>query len=208
MTTSPLFLPTATLSSDSTFPISLLRQYCFCPRIPYFQEVMQLQLAEKPWLKQGVDHHQRQAMLSRRRNLSRFGIDGDANLQSDVYIRSQKLGCHGIADMMLETESSIYLIEFKISELKPVKGHILQVAAYAIAAEEQFQKPVAGVYILYGDRGKTFEVQLSTQLRRQVEKTVSSISSLLNGASMPDSPASVEQCGQCEYLNFCADRDD
>jgi len=147
-------------------------------------------------------------MLSRRRNLSRFGIAGDAKVLSDVYVRAQKLGCHGIADMMLETATALYLVEFKISELKPVKGHILQVAAYAIAAEEQFQKPVAGVYILYGDRGKTFEVHLSPALRQQVETTVSRISALLSGASMPDSAASAEQCGQCEYLNFCADRDD
>ena len=208
MTTSELSPPTATSLSESTIPISLLRQYCFCPRIPYFQEVMQLQLTEKPWMKQGVAHHQRQAMLSRRRNLSRFGILGDARVLSDVYVRSQKLGCHGIADMMLETETSLYLVEFKISELKPVKGHILQVAAYAMAAEEQFEKPVAGVYILYGDRGKTFEVKLSAALRRQVENMVIRVSLLLNGASMPDSPASAEQCGQCEYLNFCADRDD
>ena len=208
MTTSELSPPMVMSFSESTIPISLLRQYCFCPRIPYFLEVMQLQLSEKPWMKQGGDHHQRQAMLSRRRNLSRFGIAGDARIRNDVYVRSQRLGCHGIADMMLETESSIYVVEFKISQFKPVKGHILQVAAYAIAAEEQFQKPVAGVYILYGDKGKTFEVQLSTELRQQVVTTVAKTSSLLNGASMPDSAASSEQCGQCEYLNFCADRED
>lgn len=208
MTTSKLSPPTVTSLSESTFPISLLRQCCFCPRISYFQEVMQLQLTDKPWMKQGVDHHLRQTMLSRRRNLSRFGIAEDARVLSDVYVRSKKLGCHGIADMMLETTNSLYLVEFKISELKPVKGHILQVAAYAIAAEEQFHKPVSGVYILYGDRGKTFDVELSAALRRQVETTVTRVNSLLNGASMPDSPASAEQCGQCEYLNFCADRDD
>lgn len=207
MTTSELSPPMATPLSELTIPISLLRQYCFCPRIPYFLEVMQLQLSEKPWMRQGVDHHQRQAMLSRRRSLSRFGIAGDARIRNDVYVRSQKLGCHGIADMLLETDSYLYVVEFKISQLKPVKGHILQVAAYAIAAEEQFQKPVAGVYILYGDKGKTFEVQLSAELRQQVAITVSRISSLLNGSSMPDSAASAEQCGQCEYLNFCADRD-
>jgi len=148
--------------------------------------------------------YQRQAMLSRRRNLSRFGIAEDARVLSDVYVCSQKLGCHGIADMMPETATSLYLIEFKISEPKPVKGHIFQVAAYAIAAEQQFNKPIAGVFILYGDKGKTFEVQLSASLRRQVESTVTRVSSLLNGASMPDFPASAEQCGQCEYLNFCA----
>ena len=208
MTTSPLLPPMATRSSESSIPISLLRQYCFCPRIPYFQEVMQLRATEKPWMKQGLDHHQRQAMLSKRRNLSRFAIEDDATLLHDVYIRSLAMGCHGIADMVLETESSIYLIDFKISGNRPVKGHVLQVAAYAIAAEEQFQKSATNAFILYGNRGKTFEVRLTAQLRSQVTSTFSRISTLFKGAYMPDSSASSEQCGQCEYLNFCADRDD
>ena len=55
-------------------PVSMLRQYCFCPRIPYFYIARNITPVEKEWMSQGIEEHKRQEMLSKRRNLSRFGI--------------------------------------------------------------------------------------------------------------------------------------
>ena len=58
-------------------PISMLRQYCFCPRVVYYHLVRQITSSEKLWVTQGINEHTRQTMLNNRRNLSRYHIDAD-----------------------------------------------------------------------------------------------------------------------------------
>lgn len=52
----------------------MLRQHCFCPRIPFFQLMRGIQPVGPMWLQQGLNHHVREEMLAKRRKLSRFGI--------------------------------------------------------------------------------------------------------------------------------------
>jgi CRISPR-associated exonuclease Cas4 len=50
-----------------SLPISLIRQYCFCPRIPYFQELLKLNPKRPQWVKQGEKLHQQQQKVFKHR---------------------------------------------------------------------------------------------------------------------------------------------
>ena len=190
----------------NSIPASLIRQYIFCPRIPFYHEVLNIYPAERFWQRQGVEFHQRESMLMKRRNLQQFGINNPV-LQHNVHLHSQQYGMHGICDAVVISENEICVLEFKIARSdKPQKGHVMQLAAYALMAEEQLQLPCRHLFILYGDKGKTHHITFTAELKKELLGIIENIRSSLEKPLLPHSPATEAQCGQCEYLNFCADR--
>ena len=187
-----------------SLPASLLRQHTFCPRIPFYNEFKRINPGGKPWLTQGVLHHQRQQMLTRRRNLTRYGLSA-GKVTYQLRLSSSFLGVHGICDAVIESEGEFYPLEFKLSPARPLRGHYLQLAAYALMLEECQGTRVRYGFILYGDRGHTRRVDID-QWRGGVKSALKAIRANLSVPLLPPSPAIEAQCGQCEYLNFCADR--
>ena len=188
-----------------SIPISLLRQHCFCRRIPWFNEIKQINPQGRKWLAQGLSFHKKQVMLTKRRNLSRYGL-AEGDIFFNKSLKSSFMPCHGIADAIIETEHQVTVLDFKLGERKPTKGQIFQVAAYGMLAEEFFEKPCKNVFVLIGDRGQTFCYELHQSLRLKVKCKLDELIKILESPVIPDSSATEKQCGQCEYFNFCGDR--
>lgn len=191
---------------SSSLPASLLRQWAFCPRIPWFMEALGLSPPRPLWVRQGVEHHQRERMLQRRRRLSRYGLEG-ARLVHNPSLSAPGLGLHGIPDALLETGYSVHPLEFKLGEAPPGRGHELQIAAYGLLAESCFGKPCPSGFILYGARGKTREIRLTEEIRAHMFRVLAELRRSLDNALMPVTSAGTAQCTQCEFLNYCNDRE-
>ena len=189
-----------------SLPVSQIRQHCFCPRIPWFNELLNMKSASPLWVKQGEAHHTRQTMLNRRRKLSRYGLD-QGLLHEDVELHDGGLGLHGICDAVIETEQAVYPLEFKLYGDKPRRGQIYQLVAYGILCEKKFCKSATCGYILFGQRGQTQHVNFDEKIRIEVVNAIYSMRQNLEHSCIPDSSASFAQCGQCEYLNYCNDRE-
>lgn len=189
--------------------VSMLRQYCFCPRIPYFYLVRQLNINEQPWIKIGVDEHNRQAQLLQRRNLSRFGIGTDQKwvIKSNVELYSEIYSLHGICDAVVSTSKGSFILEFKNYEnVKLNLGAKIQLAAYSMLYEEKYKVDIKYGFILFGTKAKTIELQINNDLRKKVIQTRDNIISIIEKGTLPSSAATEKQCSQCEFFNFCADR--
>lgn len=188
-------------------PISFLRQYCFCSRIPYFQLMLDLQPAGPMWLKQGLDHHAREEMLLKRRKLNQFGVSSqNFRFLQDVKLFDAELALHGICDGVILTDDEVVPLEFKLSEGTPPLGARLQLTAYAMLLESKEKKPVLRGFILYGRKGRSLEVTFDERLRSAVMATADQIRRACGRSILPPSAATESQCAQCEYQNFCADR--
>ena len=99
----------------SSIPVNLIRQWCYCPRVVYYQELAELSfIFRPPWVSQGEAFHREETGLWHRRNLSRFKLE-EGKKHYNVSMDSKKLGIHGIADMIVEAEKTVYPIEFKLS---------------------------------------------------------------------------------------------
>lgn len=188
-----------------SIPISLLRQYCFCPRIPYFQELLKLNPPRPEWVKQGEILHQKQATIFKHRTLKRFSLES-AQQQFEVFVQSDYFHLHGIIDSTLTTDSHLYPIEIKLSGNKPTKGQIMQLTAYAMVAKQQFDLVCNKGFILFGQKGKTFPINIDYSMEKKVMKISQNILNDLEKSCLPDSSATATQCTQCEYLNHCNDR--
>ncbi|WED21078.1 CRISPR-associated protein Cas4 [Vibrio sp. JC009] len=188
-----------------TVPASLFRQYCFCPRIVFYQYVLGLKVPSPLWVKQGLEYHQRETMLSQSRTLSRYKAS-EGKLQFDVVLKSEKMGIHGLADAVLFCQDQSYVVEFKLDCIKPTRGQILQLTAYASMVEEFFGVTVSKGFISYGTKGKVHQINFAPENYRQLKVALEHIQQMQNTQLMPDTSASYAQCEQCEYLNFCNDR--
>lgn len=188
-----------------SLPISLLRQYCFCPRIPYFQELLRLNPTRPEWVKQGEILHQKQAAVFKHRTLKRFGLE-KADQQFEVFVKADNLALHGIIDSLLITDDCFYPIEIKLSGIKPTKGQIMQLTAYAMVAEKQYNLACDKGFILFDKNGKTHPIKIDDKMRKKVLDVRDKITTDLAKSYLPDSSATPAQCTQCEYLNYCNDR--
>ena len=191
---------------SSSLPISLLRQHCFCPRIPYFQELLGIMPSYPIWVKQGEDYHRQQPNLAKHRSLKRYDLEG-AEQVFNIPVSSEKMGLHGILDSLLITNTHIYPVEFKLSGHRPTRGQLIQCIAYGIVAEDQFQKTCTKGFMLFGKNSKINIVEINDETRAKVFETRDAIKQNLDKSYRPDSSASYAQCGQCEYLNHCNDRE-
>ena len=194
-------------TSQFNLPVSMLRQYCFCPRIPYFYIARNISPLEKVWMSQGTEEHKRQEMLSKRRNLSRFGISTIGNVSFNVEVYSDNLSLHGICDAILFTESELCVIEFKNSEYEKFSlGTAVQLCAYSMLCEEKYGVEVKQCFVLYGNKGNTRRASIDASIRSKTLEVRDSIIHNLKKADIPPSSAEENKCGQCEFFNFCADR--
>ena len=193
------------LAADNSIPINLLRQWYFCPRIPYYQELLGTQVVRPPWVRQGNEYEVLQQKLFRRRNLSRFGLS-EGTLHTQVRMTGPGEPFHGVADLVIETTQAVHVTEIKLNLEKVSKGVIAQLAALSILAEAEFGKPATDAFIVYGRKPQVRCVQIGSEMREKTRELAYRIQKILISGVKPDSPASEHQCAQCEYFNYCNDR--
>lgn len=188
--------------------ISMIRQFAFCPRIPYYREILGIEVKAPLWVEQGVVYHNAVEKMLPRRSLKRFQLE-NAVLQTSVPVRSERLGIFGQADAVLYEEDSAAPIEIKTQkwDAKPTRGQRLQLAAYGMAIEDSRNLNVRNTFFLVEGKRKVHTISLDDKIRDDVRKTIDRIREIFAMQILPDSSASLYQCGQCEYLTFCNDRD-
>ena len=98
--------------SDSSIPVSLLRQFCFCPRIPYFSLVRGISPSNPGWVEDGIIFHDKTKYLIKRRKFERYGIM-EPKFKFSVYLKSSNLGLHGICDAIIYGSVNILMGSFK-----------------------------------------------------------------------------------------------
>lgn len=188
----------------SSVPVSLIRQWCYCPRVVYYMELTDISVARPDWVKQGEDFHQLEEKLWQRRNLSRFYL-ADGKRHHNLIVQDSTLELHGVVDMAVETDEAVYAVEFKLSANNKKRGDVLQLTAYAMLLEKHFAKP-SSVGFLVG-RGKVLHtIAMNADRRREVNEVADEIRRMLRSGLKPESSATVVQCCTCEYVNFCNDR--
>ena len=193
------------LAENYSIPVNLLRQWYFCPRIPYYQELLGTQVVRPPWVKQGNEYETIQQKLFKRRNLSRFGLS-EGTLHTQVHMNSSEEPFHGIADLIIETAAYVYAVEVKLNIDKVGKGVVAQLVALSMLAEEHYQKSATDAFILYGRQSQVKCLSVDSDMRKEVRQTAYQIQDMLISGVKPSSPATEYQCAQCEYLNYCNDR--
>jgi CRISPR-associated exonuclease Cas4 len=191
--------------NEST-PISLIRQYIFCPRIPWFQQNVDRDYKHPLWVEQGAQYEERRVALLRKRPLFRQTGKSGYSEKFDVTVSNPTYKIHGRVDLVLETRNETIPVEIKLHAEKPGRGHILQLVGYGLCVEKP-KFPVLRGLIIAGKRQRRYEIRITEALRAEFLKVLDNLRKTLQHPYLPQSSASLAKCMQCEYQNQCQDRD-
>ena len=122
-------------------------------------------------------------------------------------MRSDNLRLHGKPDLIIKNSEVVIPVEFKLRATPVRKGTKLQLCAYGMLASERFGLPSPFGLIVGHKDNKTVVIDFDVSLKEQVSFTRQAIIDMVDASLKPPSSATNHQCGQCEYLNFCNDRE-
>lgn len=189
-----------------SFTITDVRQFCYCPRIPYYTYVMPLPRPVTPKMREGQEVHREQGEREARRNLSKYRLGEQAERHDDVSLYSARLGLSGRLDMVLLAETEAIPVEYKNGRGPVGLNHRLQLTAAALLVEERWQRPVRRAFVHFVPTGRHTEVAITDELRTQVMAELSALEEMVTSEAMPEATPVLGRCVECEFRRFCNDR--
>ncbi len=126
------------------------------------------------------------------------------SIQFETLLHSGKFGLTGSPDKLIQIEGGIIPSIIKTGDM-PENGvwhsDRLQLAAYAILAEERYNTVVERGFVEYARWGKIREVTIKRHERRKVLQIRDKIKKIQNGA-MPEKPENPP-CTYCNFNGIC-----
>jgi CRISPR-associated exonuclease Cas4 len=123
-----------------------LKQFACCPRIPFYQHIMDLRVKQTYKMEQGKTAQAAVEALEKRRKLREYGL-AEGHRHFGLWLSSGKLNLSGKLDLLIETDSACYPVDFKYTTGRPHRNHVFQLAGYALLVSECFVKPVPAGFI-------------------------------------------------------------
>lgn len=121
-------------------------------------------------------------------------------------MENSKIGLKGKVDKIELGEGIYYPVEIKTG-LPPVKGvwnsDALQIAAYSLLIEEEFQKEVLVGYVDYLQIRERKPVVVNSILRENLTETLNQLRALIYEGELPDISPSSSRCQNCNYTSVC-----
>lgn len=192
------------MSKELFIPVVLVREYYWCPVSAFFKLVA---WSERPSesMAAGVELVPRDNVL---------GAVEERHVLREVFweypVRSRRLGVVGRVDLVAVTEAGgLVVVDVKLPRLTRrglwVRGRrwAVQLAAYAVAAEETLGLPLEAAYLYSIEAGALVEVRIGPQLRRLVEDAARQLREALEKGEPPRAQPGRGKCSVCSYNSVC-----
>lgn len=124
----------------------------------------------------------------------------------ELTIEDQEIGLIGQIDKIEIVDGVYYPIKIKtgLPSLKGVwESDALQVTAYAILMEREFNKEVPVGFINYISVGTKKPVLINSYLREKFSNVYYELDSILNKGSVPEIVQNIRKCRACDYSELC-----
>jgi CRISPR-associated exonuclease Cas4 len=181
-----------------------LKQYDYCPRVVYYQYVMPVERKATFKMEHGKSAEARIDTLEQRRTVQRYGMP-DGRRHFHVWLVSDALGLSGKLDLLIESSSGWYPVDFKETTGSVHSNHLLQLCGYALLVEEAYQCAVSlgFIYLIPGNRVEP--VELTEELKSGALRALDRIREMIQSQRVPDATEVRARCTDCEYRNYCGD---
>jgi CRISPR-associated exonuclease Cas4 len=194
------------MTPDGLLDVTDLKQYDYCPRIPFYRYCLPRIRPITYAMKEGIQSHQEEALREDRRSLRPYGIT-DGERFFDVALRSDALGFVARLDLAIRRANvpEAIVVDYKLSR-EPAGSHFrLQLAAYALMLEEAWNLPVHRGFLYHIPQREAEEIVITTALRQKVVRVRAAIRASVLAESIPPPPARRAKCVSCEFRRFCND---
>ncbi len=124
----------------------------------------------------------------------------------NVELISNKLKLRGKIDYLIITKfGELIPVEIKWSELEHgtvKRDHKLQLAAYSLMIEENFNKVVKRAIIYYTRIKKLITIPIDEDMKNEVKRIISEINKIISNEEIPKVVKS-KHCVNCGFKNYC-----
>jgi CRISPR-associated exonuclease Cas4 len=181
-----------------------LKQWAYCPRIPFYRHVMPVRSAPTYKMSRGKDVQAAVQALERRRGFRAYGMR-QGERRFGLWLHSERLGLSGKLDLLILTPDACYPVDFKDTEGGPRRNHRLQLAAYALLAEEAFARPAPDGFIFLVPEKRVVGLDLTEADRDEVRRALRDLRLMVEREALPSATPVRARCVACEFRNYCAD---
>jgi len=185
------------------FTVTDLKQYMYCPRILFYQTCLPDVRPITYKMQAGVEAHVDERQRASRRSTRWYGLPEGERL-FDVWVQSPTLGLSGQIDEVVQTESEIVPVDYKMAQ-RVGEHYKIQLAAYAMMLEETRQTQVRRGIIYLIPLHKANEVPITRALRQRVLSTLETMRAIAERETMPEPTEWRQRCADCEFRRFCND---
>lgn len=127
-------------------------------------------------------------------------------IQSEIKISSPELNLKGIIDQIEIYETGVVPIELKTGSC-PKEGvwdnHRIQAGAYALLAEEHFQKEIKEAFVVYLDHAERRHIPINIFLKNEIKELIQKTNNLLNNKEIPTYEKNKNKCRNCGLSKIC-----
>lgn len=191
---------------DGLFIVTDLKQHAYCPRITYYERCLPDFRPRTYAMDAGQEAHQAEPGRAARRTLRAYGLS-EGERHFEIEIRSTQLGLAGKIDEVVVVPGpplTCYPIDYKGSN-RVSPNHRLQVAAYALLLEVEWQAYVPQGYLYLLSRRRAEPVMLTEKLRAQLAATLEQVRDMTERERMPEPTTTHSRCSACEFRRTCND---
>ena len=148
-----------------------LKQWVYCPRIPYYHHVMPVEIARTYKMQRGRDVEAAVEAMEKRRGFRRYGLERGER-RFGVWLHSAALELSGKLDLLIITEDACYPVDFKDTEGGVRYNHRIQLAAYSILVEENLARPVPIAFVYLVPSRQLVTVPVGAKERKEVTRAI------------------------------------
>ena len=186
-----------------------VKQYLFCPLIPYYRRVLGLQPVVDSQQEESIEEHERLRAKDERRlrPLRDERLRGFKPVECPP-LYSERLNAYGELDLLLESpDGELVPVDYKFGRSNRGRAwpdHRAQMVLYAILVEDATGRFVRRGFVYYALEERAVEVRVTGRARRWVEDIVSKIHEMDESQIPPRTWRNPERCsGGCGYLWVC-----
>lgn len=185
-------------------PAKWIEIYHYCPKIIYFMGVLGVRERETEYMVEGKSEQESEEEKEERRmTLLAKRKEKVIRRWMNLKLYSEELEIKGEVDFIAQTENGAKVVEIKYTTTdKLMPGYLYQAASYAMLAEENLKIPVRSVIIHYIRNNRTFEINLTDEMRNHVKWTIRKIKDIIEKEKMPKAQR-IKECRGCGYYRIC-----
>jgi CRISPR-associated exonuclease Cas4 len=193
------------LDADVTVPwrVTDLKQYVYCSRILFYHACLPKVRPTTYKMQASIEAHATEQDREQRRTLRAYGLE-QGERHFDVRLISERLGMRGEVDLVIETETELIPVDYKLST-KMGEHFRLQLTAYAVMLEDAWGAPVKRGFFYLMPLRRAEEMRITAQQRAKLDEALAVMNAALLREQMPPPTRQRKKCVACEFRRFCND---
>jgi len=177
-----------------SIPATMVKEYLWCPAIPWIIHNYGAQPELTPSMERGLE-------FRKSRNLeevaNRFSLPTPRRYE--VFVASKKLGAHGYIDIVAGSKHLV-VAEVKAFKTKRWQHFKAQLLTYAAIANAEIA-PVRKAMLILGT--KAIEIEVTQQDLEWIKRTIDKIKKVIESPEPPPVNPIPNKCRYCTYRKHC-----